>query len=64
MVDRKNHPDYQQVTAHLPKDLVLKLKVYCATQSTTITEAVEQALTEFLQPSDNTADDASKEKSN
>ena len=72
MVDRKRHPDYQQVTAHLHQDLVVKLKLYCATQRTTITEAVEQALTKFLRsPSDSTADDdtltvnsASKEESN
>lgn len=72
MVDRKRHPDYQQVTAHLHKDLVVTLKLYCATQRTTITEAVEHALTEFLRsPSNNMADDeiltvnsASKEESN
>lgn len=45
---RRNDPNYTQVTSHVPKELAKRLKFYCTEHETTITEAVEQALIEFL----------------
>lgn len=48
LVTRRKDPNYVQVTAMVTKDLAKRLKIYCASAETTITETVEQALEEFL----------------
>jgi hypothetical protein len=45
---RRSDPNYTQVTSHVPKELAKRLKFYCTEYETTITEAVEEALREYL----------------
>lgn len=45
---RRNNPDYSQITALVPKDLAKKFRVYCTEQEIQITDAVEEAIKEYL----------------
>ncbi len=46
---RRNNPDYSQVTGLIDKDLARRLRVYCADQSVTIAEVMEEAIEDFLE---------------
>ena len=48
LTTRRKDPNYAQVTSHIPKELAKRLKIYCTEEETTITEAVETAIEEFL----------------
>ncbi|MBD0343525.1 MAG: hypothetical protein ICV63_01550 [Coleofasciculus sp. Co-bin14] len=46
---RRNNPDYTQVAGLINKDLARKLRVYCADQSVTIAEVMEEAIADYLE---------------
>ena len=45
---RRNNPNYTQIAGLINKDLARKLRVYCADQSITIAEVMEEAITDYL----------------
>jgi hypothetical protein len=45
---RRNNPDYSQITALVPKDLAKKFRLYCTEQEIQLTDAVEEAIKEYL----------------
>ncbi len=45
---RRNNPDFSPVTAFLPNALGKRLRVFIAHQESTISEVVEEALSEYL----------------
>jgi hypothetical protein len=45
----ENKPEKVVFGINIDKNLKIKLKKYCAEQDITITEAIEQAVTEYLQ---------------
>lgn len=49
MVDRRKDPNYEQVTGHVQRDLARQFKVFCTDQRITIAEALDTAITLFLQ---------------
>ena len=46
---RRNNPSYSQVTGLIDKDLARRLRVYCADQSVTIAEVMEEAIADYLE---------------
>lgn len=52
LVTKRKDPNYSQVTAHMPKEMVKQLKKYCVDQDTTLTDVVTQAIEEFLEKYD------------
>ena len=57
LVDRRKDPNYEQVTGHVQKDLARRFKVFCTDQRITIAEALDQAISAFLQQADKEAKD-------
>jgi hypothetical protein len=53
LVDRRRDPNYEQVTGHIPKPLAKQFKVFCTENGITIAEALETAVTLFLQEKKN-----------
>ncbi|MUH00334.1 hypothetical protein F7734_51920 [Scytonema sp. UIC 10036] len=54
-VGRRNNPDYLQISGLIEKSLALKFKAWCAAHQMQLTEAMEEAIQDFL-------DKKSKEK--
>lgn len=48
LVNRRNNPDYMQVSGLIKKELAVALKFYCVEQEVTVTEGLEQAIEFFL----------------
>jgi hypothetical protein len=48
LMDRRKHPDYTSITAHVPKAMARRLKALVAFNDMTISEAIEQALIEWM----------------
>lgn len=46
---RRNNPNYVQVAGLIDKDLARRLRVYCADQSVTIAEVMEEAIADYLE---------------
>ncbi|GAX39013.1 hypothetical protein [Nodularia sp. NIES-3585] len=46
---RRNNPDYTQLTALVPKELGKKFRLYCTDQEIQLTDAIEEAVREYLQ---------------
>ncbi|MBG1268033.1 hypothetical protein [Nostoc sp. WHI] len=45
---RRNNPEYSQITALISKDIAKKFRLYCTDQEIQITDAVEEAMKEYL----------------
>ena len=52
LMDRRKHPDYTSITAYLPKSMARRLKAVVAFNDMTISEAVEQAVSEWMDKSE------------
>lgn len=48
LMDRRKHPDYNSITAYLPKEKIRKLKAMAALGDLTLSEAVEAAIDDWL----------------
>ena len=48
LMDRRKHPDYTSITAYLPKATARRLKSVVAFNDMTISEAVEQAVNDWM----------------
>ena len=48
MVNRKNDPNYQQVSAYIRKELVIEFKQFLAVSDLNISEGLEEALALYL----------------
>jgi len=49
LMDRRKHPDYTSITAYLPKATARRLKSVVALNDMTISEAVEQAVNDWME---------------
>lgn len=47
-MDRRKHPDYSGITAYIPKVKIRELKSLAALQDKTLSEVVEDAISEWL----------------
>ncbi len=54
LMDRRKHPDYTSITAYLPKSMARRLKAVVAFNDLTISEAVEQAVNEWMDRNEST----------
>jgi uncharacterized protein YaiL (DUF2058 family) len=48
LVNRKNDPNYQQISAYVDKDLAIRFKQLIASKSLNISEGLEEALQAYL----------------
>lgn len=46
---KKDDPNYAQVSGHVPKPVALKFKATCTMKEITISEALEQAILDWLE---------------
>lgn len=48
LVSKKDDPNYQQVSGHVPKDLAIRFKQHLAAKDKKLNEGLEEAITAYL----------------
>ncbi len=49
MATKRNDPDYEQVSGYVHKDIALKFRIFCMTERLTQSDALEQALSFWIE---------------
>ena len=49
MATKRNDPDYEQVSGYVHKDIALKFSIFCMTERLTQSDALEQALSFWIE---------------
>ena len=62
LVTKRDDANYSQVSGYIPKDLALRLKIACATQEITQSEALENAIAYWLDEGERVAAEKAKSK--
>lgn len=53
LVTKRDDPNYAQVSGYVPKELALRFKVLCTSEEVSQSEALEEALTLWIQKREN-----------
>lgn len=59
MATKRNDPDYEQVSGYVHKDIALKFRIFCMTERLTQSDALEQALSFWIESKDSETDQPS-----
>lgn len=49
VVNKRDDPNYSQVSGYIPKDLALRFKIACTSKEITQSEALEEAVERWLE---------------
>ena len=49
MATKRNDPDYEQVSGYVHKEIALKFRIFCMTERLTQSDALEQALSFWIE---------------
>ena len=56
MATKRNDPDYEQVSGYVHKDIALKFRIFCMTERLTQSDALEQALSFWIESQNSETD--------